>query len=257
LIEYDYDLSVVIPAYNEEESICKVISELSILKKEIPSMEIIIVDDGSSDKTALRISNMPSVRLIKHHRNMGKGAALKTGFREARGQVVVIQDADMEYHPNELLKIVKPILLGNADVVYGTRLKRKPRGMSTIHYLGNIILSKVSSLLYWKNITDIMTGYKAFSSKVLKLVELKENGFAVEVELTAQLLQNNCRFIEVPIGYIYRSVGVSKIHISDGLKSLFRLAVCSLGVVNGYSNKARVSKHGSMVQREAPLIRSN
>lgn len=239
MTEYDYDLSVVIPAYNEEGSIDQVISELLILKKKIPSMEIIVVDDGSSDNTASKIPDVPYVRLIKHHRNKGKGAALKTGFSEARGQVVVIQDADMEYHPKELPKIVKPILLGNADVVYGTRLERKPGGMSTTHYVGNMILSKVSSLLFWKKITDIMTGYKAFSSKILKLVELNENGFAIEVELTSQVLQNGCRFVEVPIGYIYRPKGVSKIHVSDGLKSLMRLVVYSLGVTNVSSTKAR------------------
>lgn len=234
MVESVYDLSIVIPAYNEEETIGKVISELFLLKEEIPSMEIIVVDDGSSDKTVSIVSNFPSVRLIKHHRNMGKGAALKTGFRLANGRVVVIQDADMEYHPNELTHIVKPILHGNADVVYGTRFKHKPSGMSFTHFMGNIILSKASSLLYRKNITDVMTGYKAFSSEVLKLVELKENGFAVEVELTAQVLQNGCRFREVPIEYIYRPHGVSKIQISDGIKSLIQIIVFTFGFNNSH-----------------------
>ena len=238
MVESVYDLSVVVPAYNEEATIGKVISELFLLKEAIPSMEIIVVDDCSTDKTASRVSNFPSVRLIKHHMNMGKGAALRTGFREAMGRVVVIQDADMEYHPHELLHIVKPILHGNADVVYGTRFRHRPSGMSFTHFLGNIILSKVSSFLYRKNITDVMTGYKAFSREVLKLIELKENGFAVEVELTAQVFQNGWRFREVPIGYIYRRRGVSKIHILDGIESLIQIIVHSLGLSSPRQNKA-------------------
>lgn len=222
------DVSIIIPAYDEAETIGKVIAELLLLKDTIPSMEIIVIDDGSSDGTAIETIKFPSIILVKHPKNMGKGAALKTGFETAMGKVVVIQDADLEYSPCEIPHIVKPLLSRKVDVVYGTRFKSKPRGMSFIHFLGNIMLSKAASLLYQKNITDIMTGYKAFSSKVLKSVELKENGFSVEVELTAQVLQKGWKFLEVPIDYTYRSHGASKIRTLDGLVSFIRLLVNSV-----------------------------
>ena len=216
-------MSIIIPAYDEEESIGKVIIELLLLKNTIPSLEIIVIDDGSSDRTAIEVMKFSTVKLIKHAKNMGKGAALKTGFKIATGRVVIIQDADMEYSPIEIPHIIKPLLNRKADVVYGTRFKSKPRGMSLTHYLANIMLSKVASIIYQKNLTDIMTGYKAFSNKVLKSIELKENGFPVEVELTAQVLQKGWNLIEVPIDYNYRSQGASKIQPLDGLVSFIRL----------------------------------
>ena len=179
------DVSIVVPAYNEEETIGRVIAELLLIRNTVPSMEIIVVDDGSSDRTALEVSKFPSVRLVEHAKNMGKGAALKTGFKEARGRVAVIQDADMEYFPCEIPRVVKPILNGNADVVYGTRFKVRPSGMSFTHFIGNMILSKAASILYLKNITDIMTGCKAFSNRVLRSLEHKGNGFSIEAELTS------------------------------------------------------------------------
>jgi glycosyltransferase involved in cell wall biosynthesis len=217
------DVSVVVPAYNEEETIAGVILELFRVRKIIPSMEIIVVDDGSSDNTAREASKFSSVRLIEHAENLGKGAALKTGFEAATGRVVIVQDADNEYYPGDIPLIVKPILCGDADVVYGTRFRSKPRGMSSTHLLGNIALSKVACLLYQRNITDVMTGYKAFSNRIVKSIELKEKGFPVEVEITTQVLRNGWKFKEVPISYAYRSNGVSKITNMDGVVSLITL----------------------------------
>ncbi len=214
---------MVIPAFNEEHSIGRVLAELMRIKEEIPPMEIIVVDDGSSDGTVEEVSKYSSVNLILHSKNMGKGAALKTGFREVRGRVAVIQDADMEYFPGEIPHVIKPILNGEADVVYGTRFKSKPYGMTISHFLGNIILSKATTLLYRKNITDVMTGCKAFSRDVLDYLKLNTNGFSVEVELTSQVLQEAWEFLEVPINYAYRSRGSSKIRNIDGLNSLLRL----------------------------------
>jgi glycosyltransferase involved in cell wall biosynthesis len=225
LMESLPDVSVVVPAYDEEGNISQVISELLKVKEIIPNMEIIVVDDYSSDGTVLQLSKFKSINLILHLKNMGKGAALRTGFKAAKGRVVIIQDADMEYFPGEIPNIVRPILSSKADVVYGSRFNSKPSGMSSIHFLGNIILSLVASLLYRKRITDIMTGYKAFSNEVIKSLDLKENGFSVEVELTSQILQNKWKFREVPIGYTYRPNGVSKIRNIDGLKSLIYLFV--------------------------------
>ena len=218
-------VSIIIPAFDEERTISNVISELLRIKNRIPSMEIIVVDDGSTDRTALIASQFSSVRLIKHEMNMGKGSALQTGFKAAQGKVIIIQDADMEYFPGEIPHIIDPILAGKADVVFGSRFRSKPNGMSLAHFLGNIILSMVARILYSENVTDVMTGYKAFSNQVLKSVDIKEKGFLVEVELAGQILKNGWRFQEVPIDYMYRQEGVSKIRSSDGLKSLIHLLV--------------------------------
>jgi glycosyltransferase involved in cell wall biosynthesis len=220
-------VSIVVPAYDEEETISKVLSELLLLKEIIPSMEIIVVDDGSTDNTALIASTFPSIKLIVHEKNMGKGAALQTGFKAARGKVIIVQDADMEYFPREIPNIIHPILIGKADVVFGSRFRRKPSGMSLTHFFGNVILSMVASIVNSKTITDVMTGYKAFSNEVLKSVDIREKGFLVEVELTGQILRNGWRFQEVQIDYKYRSNGVSKIAYRDGLKSMIQLLVQS------------------------------
>jgi len=246
LIESLPDVSVVVPAYDEEGNISQVISELLKVKETIPNMEIIVVDDYSSDGTVLKLSKFKSIILILHLKNMGKGAALRTGFKAAKGRVVVIQDADMEYFPGEIPNIVRPILSGKADVVYGSRFNSKPYGMSYMHFLGNMILSLVASLLYGKRITDIMTGYKAFSNEVLQSIELKENGFSVEVELTAQILQNEWKFIEVPIGYTYRPNGISKIQNIDGLKCFVRLFVNALKENDRNRDNVRNSIHGGL-----------
>jgi glycosyltransferase involved in cell wall biosynthesis len=237
------DVSVVVPAFDEEGNISQVISELLKVKEVIPNMEIIVVDDYSSDGTVLKLLKFKSINLILHLKNMGKGAALRTGFKAAKGRVVVIQDADMEYFPGEIPNIIKPILSSEADVVYGSRFNSKPYGMSYMHFLGNMILSLVASLLYGKRITDIMTGYKAFSNEVIESVDLKEDGFCVEVELTAQILQNGWKFIEVPIGYTYRPNGVSKIRNIDGLKSLVRLFANALQGKDSKRNNTRKSIH--------------
>ena len=235
------DVSVIVPAYNEEGTISDVIYELLKIRSEFLSLEIIVVDDGSLDGTSRKASKFSSITLIKHPKNRGKGAALKTGFDAARGRVIVVQDADMEYAPCEIPHLIKPILAGEADVVYGSRLRGKPRGMSFSHFLGNVALSKVASLLYQKNVTDIMTGYKAFSRDAITAVDLKENGFCVEVELTATILKNGWTFQEVPIDYVYRSLGVSKIRNQDGLRSLLHLFTSALSKAETKNGKSHLA----------------
>jgi glycosyltransferase involved in cell wall biosynthesis len=187
------------------------------------NVEIIAVDDGSTDNSRKIIENYPFVKYIRHPNNMGKGAALKTGFKQARGKVVVIQDADMEYSPELLPELVQPILSGHSDVVFGSRFTGKCKGMSLSHYMGNRLLSLTARMLFEVKITDIMTGSKAFSRAVMDSFRLEQKGFEVEVEMTHQSLSNGWRFHEVPIGYSYRVEGESKIGFMDGIKSLFKL----------------------------------
>lgn len=216
-------VTVIVPTYNEEETIGQVLSELIKIEPKVSSLEIIVVDDGSSDRTKDEIAKFPSVIYVRHQRNMGKGMALKTGLKIARGKTVVIQDADMEYSPTEIPQLIKPILDGRADVVFGSRFIGKRNGMSFSHLVGNVMLSRAASLLYQENITDIMTGHKAFSSKVLESLRLKENGFSIEVELTAKVLKNGWKILEIPIGYSYRTHGAAKIRYRDGLGSFLKL----------------------------------
>lgn len=217
------DISIVIPVFNEGKSVGLVLDLISEIDWYPYRIETIAVDDGSTDETAEVIRRYPYVKYLRHQKNMGKGAALKTGFARAKGRVVVVQDADMEYSPEILPELVKPILLGQADVVYGSRFTGKSKGMSLSHYMGNKLLSLTARLLFEVPITDIMTGSKAFSRAVMDSFQLDESGFEVEIEMTSKTLQNGWRFNEIPIGYSYRTEGESKIGFKDGVKSLFRL----------------------------------
>ena len=217
------DISVIVPVYNEEKTIATVLKMLLDVNCSPYTMESIVVDDGSTDNSADEIKAFPSIRYIRHQNNMGKGAALQTGFRNSTGKVVIIQDADMEYSPEFIPELARPILLGSADVVFGSRFTGKSKGMSFSHYMGNRILSLTARLLFDAHITDIMTGSKAFSRAVVDSLELHENGFGVEVEMTSKTLQNGWKFFEVPIMYSYRTVGSSKIRFSDGFKCLLQL----------------------------------
>lgn len=217
------DVSIIIPTYCEEETIAEVLQRVLKISWSLGNVEIIVVDDGSTDKTAKEIATFPFVKYVKHQNNMGKGAAIRTGIKNARGKILVIQDADLEYLPEFIPALVKPITDESADVVYGSRFKGKPEGMSFSHFVGNSILSAVARMLYNIQITDIMTGQKAFKKTILNSEELKENGFAVEIEITCKGFSSNQKFQEIPIPYAYRQHGVSKIAYIDGLKSLVKL----------------------------------
>jgi glycosyltransferase involved in cell wall biosynthesis len=221
-------VSIIIPAFNEEKTIGTVLHHIEKLQQEMPSIEVVVVDDGSQDKTVDEIARFSFARCIRHRENRGKGSALFTGFGAANGDIFVIQDADMEYSPLDIPRLLKPILLNEADVVYGSRMMGSHDGMSLSHYIGNRILSLTSRLLIHAPVTDIMTGHKCMTREVVDTLDLKEDGFGVEIEITAQVFQNGWRFKEIPIAYNKRRFGSSKIGYIDGFRSMRKVLAYSL-----------------------------
>lgn len=200
-------LSIIIPVFNEEKTISKVIKRVQALK--IPSVEkeIIVIDDGSTDNTVKNIKKeVKGIELLVHEKNMGKGAAVNTGIKNAKGDYIVIQDADLEYDPEDIKKLVEKVLNGKSKVVYGTRLNRLPnfskdekRLLFLIHYLGNRFLSLLTSILYGQWLTDMETCYKLFPRNAVSGIKLKARRFDFEPEITAKLLKKGYQILEVPI----------------------------------------------------------
>ena len=198
-------LSIVIPVFNEEKTVSKIIEK--VLEVKIPNVtkEIIVVDDGSTDKTVERIPKN-KVKFIQHKKNSGKGAAVVTGIKKSTGDYILIQDADLEYDPKLIKKLVSLVLSGEAEVVYGTRLNRMPhlKGEENhtrfvLHYFGNRFLSLVASILYGAWLTDIETCYKLFPAKFAKKIKIHARSFDFEPEITAKILKAGYKIKEVPI----------------------------------------------------------
>lgn len=203
-------LSIIIPVYNEEKTIAKVIDNVYSVNFDNITREIIIVDDGSSDKSLNEIkraiTGKKDITLIEQGENQGKGAAVASGIVEASGDYIIIQDADFEYDPNQIKELVKPILENRAKVVYGTRLNRMPhlggeekRARFLLHYFGNRFLSLVTSILYGAWITDMETCYKLFPANIGKSFKLRSKRFDFEPEITAKLLKAGFKITELPI----------------------------------------------------------
>jgi len=219
----DFKLSVVVPVYNEQATIYTILARLAALP--LP-LELVIVDDASTDLTRKMLEplkNAENVKLVLKANNEGKGAALRTGFEHATGDVVVIQDADLEYDPRDIVPLIRPLLEGEAEVVYGSRfLGDKPQDPSLMHRLGNRLLTGASNLLTGLKLTDMETCYKAFKRSVIRSVEICQNRFGFEPEVTAKLARRGHRFTEVPIRYDARTYAEGKkIGVRDGFNALY------------------------------------
>jgi len=217
----------VIPVYNEIETLAEVVERV----KAVPlAKEIILVDDGSRDGSRELIQRLaasdPSVRAFLHERNQGKGAALRTGFMQARGDVVLIQDADLEYNPADYPALLKPIQEANADVVYGSRflIREYARVHLFWHYMGNRFLTFLSNIFTGLNLTDMETCYKMFRRDVIQRIDIRSRRFTVEPELTAKVARMRLKVYEVPISYAGRGYREGKkITWRDGLAALWAI----------------------------------
>ncbi|HEV7798751.1 MAG TPA: glycosyltransferase family 2 protein [Pyrinomonadaceae bacterium] len=227
VLEYPDCLSVVVPVYNEVHTLAEVVRRLL----GIPCLlEIIIVDDCSTDGTgevARRLATeYMEVRLVRHERNAGKTAALKTGFALTTGEIVIVQDADLEYDPADIYGVIRPILEGHADVVFGSRflVRRAARVLYFYHYLANKFLTYLSNALTNLNMTDVETGYKAFRGEIIRNLLIVSSGFGFEVEVAAKIAKLNVAIYEVPISYYGRTY-------AEGKKIVFRDGVMALWLV--------------------------
>lgn len=229
-------LSVVIPAYNEEATIARVIDNVRRLEA---LAEIIVVNDCSKDRTGEIVREIAArdsrVRLVEHRVNGGKTEALKTGFAQVQGEIVIVQDADLEYDPAEIPDVIQPILAGNADVVYGSRflVRKASRVLYFYHYLANKLLTFTSNLFTNINLTDVETGYKAFRADIMRNMVITSSGFGFEIEVTAKVAKLGCAIYEVPISYYGRTYEQGKkIQASDGVAAFWYIVkynmFCSL-----------------------------
>ena len=217
-------ISIIIPVYNEEKTVAEIINRV----KRVPypgKKEIIVIDDGSTDMTQKVLRSTHGITLLNNKQNRGKGYSLRKGFSTATGDIILIQDADLEYDPNDHLKMIKLFDDNSVNIVYGSRfLKPNHKPRYTIYYYGNIFLSFITKILYGNKITDMETCYKSFRREVLTKITLNADRFDIEPELTCKLLKNGYKIVEVPIKYKSRSYSYGKkIGVLDGLYAIYVL----------------------------------
>lgn len=227
-------ISIIVPLYNEEKTIGEIIKRVVEvdLGREIEK-EIVVVDDGSTDNSPQIVNSLlndpaigkqTTIKFIRHSKNLGKGAAVRRGIRESSGDLLLIQDADLEYDPCDIPKLLEPIRKGKAEVVYGSRFRGERRNMLFWHILGNKFLSFVTNLLYNTTLSDMEVGYKLFKKEALRGIWLKENRWGFDPEITGKVLKKGIRIYEVPISYAGREYEKGKkIYWKDGLRILWVL----------------------------------
>jgi glycosyltransferase involved in cell wall biosynthesis len=218
-------LSVIVPVFNERPTVGEVIRRIRSV--ELPlAIEVIVVDDGSTDGTdkVLAAVGDSTIRVISHGQNQGKGAAIRTGMESVSGDLVLIQDADLEYDPEDWSKLLEPIFRGKSQVVYGSRFTGERRNMLPLHWIGNRFLSLVTNVLYSSTLSDMETCYKLFDRRVLDGLTIESDRFEFEPEITAKVLRRGYRIYEVPISYAGREVSEGKkITWRDGLGAVTAL----------------------------------
>jgi glycosyltransferase involved in cell wall biosynthesis len=220
-------LSVVVPVFNERNTLVEILRRMRAV--ELPDgieREIIVVDDGSNDGTRDVLNQVgdSTVRVVMHEANLGKGAALRTGFAHATGDYVLVQDADLEYDPEDWPKLLNPVLRGRARVVYGSRFTGERRNMLLLHWLGNRFLSMTTNVLFNTTLSDMETCYKLFDRDLVDDMKLQSNRFDIEAEITAKVLKRGIRIYEVPISYSGREFDEGKkITWRDGFAALWTL----------------------------------
>jgi len=219
-------LSIIIPCYNEEKTLKKIVTK--VMEFNSYKKEIIIIDDCSSDNSPKIIqdllNNSDEIQSHRHIKNLGKGAAIKSGIEISKGDIIIIQDADLEYNPKEYDKLLKPFIEADADVVYGSRFLGGDytRLHFFWHRIANFLLTLFCNIFTNLNMTDMETGYKLFKSSVIKSINLKENSFGIEPEITIKLSKKNCIFYEVPISYTGRSYEEGKkITLKDAFSAIY------------------------------------
>jgi glycosyltransferase involved in cell wall biosynthesis len=226
-------LSVIVPVFNERNTVVEVVRRMRAV--ELPDgieREIIIIDDGSGDGTrdVLRQLGDSTVRILVHEENRGKGAAVRTGLALATGDYVLIQDADLEYDPDDWPKLIAPVIRGRASVVYGSRFTGERRNMLLLHWIGNRVLSLVTNVLFNSTLSDMETCYKLVDRKLLADLRLRSDRFDIEPEITAKILKRGIRIYEVPISYMGREFDEGKkITWRDGFAALWTLVKFRLG----------------------------
>jgi glycosyltransferase involved in cell wall biosynthesis len=226
-------LSVLMPVYNEQQTIAEILQR--VMKSDAGASEIIVVDDGSSDDT-FRLAQQQAdqhemIRVFRLAKNQGKTAAVRRAIQEATGDILIVQDADLEYDPDEIAEVIAPIRSGQADVVYGSRfmVRKAARVLYFYHYLANKSLTTLSNILTNRNMSDIETCYKAFRAEVIKPLKLTSKRFGMEVEITALVCKTIARTYEVPISYYGRTYEEGKkIGMRDGLAAIWYILFYNL-----------------------------
>ena len=221
-------LSVIVPVYNERNTVAEVLRRMR--RVELPvDLEVVVVDDGSTDGTTHILAALEdsTVQVVRHPSNRGKGAAIRTGLEHVRGELVLIQDADLEYDPEDWPRLLRPVLRGRSQVVYGSRFSGEGGSMPASDWLGNRVLSLTTNLLYNTSLSDMECGYKLFTRKVLDDITIESDRFDFEPEITAKVLRRGYRIYEVPVSYAGRAA-------SEGRKFEWRDGVRALGTLVRY-----------------------